>query len=79
MRTTGREMGLEVNANVDERYHVEKATRVACKYLKRTYKKFGSWTLAAASYNRGVAGISRNLRSQKVDNYYDLYLGEENP
>ena len=77
MRTTGREMGLEVNANVDERYHVEKATRVACKFLKRAYKKFGSWTLAAASYNRGVAGISRNLRSQKVDNYYDLYLGEE--
>ena len=77
MRTTGREMGLEINANVDERYHIEKATRVATKYLKRAYKKFGNWTLAAASYNRGVAGISRNLSKQKVDNYYDLYLGEE--
>jgi len=77
MKTTGREMGLEINSNVDERYHIAKATKVACKYLNRAYKKFGNWTLAAASYNRGVAGISRNLTSQGVADYYDLYLGEE--
>lgn len=77
MKTTGREMGLEINSNVDERYHIAKATRVACKYLSRAYKKFGNWTLAAASYNRGVAGINRNLISQGVNDYYDLYLGEE--
>jgi len=77
MKTTGREMGLEINSNVDERYHIAKATRVACKYLNRAYKKFGNWTLAAASYNRGVAGINRNLIRQGVNDYYDLYLGEE--
>jgi len=77
MRTTGREYGLEVNANVDERYHIEFSTRVAAKYLKRAKEKFGSWTLAAASYNRGISGIQRNLNQQKVDTYFDLRLGRE--
>ena len=77
MRTTGREMGLEINANVDERYHLEMATRVACRYLKKAKEKLGSWTLAAAAYNRGMSGIQRKLEAQGVDNYYDLYLGTE--
>ena len=77
MRTTGRELGLEVNSNVDERYHVELATRTACAYLKKAKDRLGSWTLAAASYNRGMAGIERLLTKQQVDNYYDLLLGTE--
>jgi len=77
MKTTGREMGLEVNSNVDERYHIENATRVACTYLKKAKKKLGSWTLAAASYNRGVSGINRLLEKQQVETYYDLLLNSE--
>lgn len=77
MKTTGRENGLEVNTNVDERYNLELATEVACKYLKEAKEKFGSWTLAAASYNAGKAGISRRLEEQDVKDYYDLLLGEE--
>ncbi|WP_375239408.1 lytic transglycosylase domain-containing protein [Aurantibacter sp.] len=77
MKQTGREYGLEVNNNVDERYHLEKATRVACKYLKAAKDNLGSWTLAAAAYNAGNAGISRRLKSQQVTEYYDLLLGEE--
>ena len=77
MRATGRELGLEVNSNVDERYHVELATRTACTYLKKAKERLGSWTLAAASYNRGMAGIQRLLTKQQVDNYYDLLLGTE--
>ena len=77
MKTTGRENGLEVNANVDERYNLELATEVACKYLLKAKKRFGSWTLAAASYNAGVAGISRRLKAQGVNDYYNLLLGEE--
>lgn len=57
MRTTGREYGLEVNSNVDERYHLAFSTRMAAKYLKKAKDKFGSWALAAASYNRGMSGI----------------------
>ncbi len=77
MRATGRENGLEVNSNVDERYHLQKATKVACKYLNEAYNRFGSWTLAAASYNAGMAGISKRLNEQNVSDYYDLLLGEE--
>ena len=77
MRATGREYGLEVNTNVDERYHLEKATEVACKYLKKYKDKFGSWTLAAAAYNAGPGGVNKQLTIQKADSYYDLLLGQE--
>src|SRR5690606_19140874 len=77
MQATGRENGLEVNDNVDERYHLEKATEVACKYFKKSKEDLGSWTLAAAAYNAGNAGISRRLKEQNVTDYYDLLLGEE--
>jgi membrane-bound lytic murein transglycosylase D len=77
MPATGRENGLEVNENVDERYNLAKATEVACKYLKKSKNDLGSWTLAAAAYNAGNAGISRRLKEQNVSGYYDLLLGEE--
>ncbi len=77
MKNTGKEYGLEVNSNVDERYHLEKSTEVACQYLKKYKEKYGSWTLAAAAYNAGPAAISRYMDIQQVDDYYDLLLGEE--
>ncbi len=77
MKATGRENGLEVNSNVDERYNLEKSTEVACNYLKKAKEKLGSWTLAAAAYNAGNTGISRRLKEQDVLGYYDLLLGEE--
>jgi len=77
MKVTGREYGLEVNRNVDERYHLEKSTRVACKYLKAAKSKLGSWTLAAAAYNGGMSGMSRRLKKQQVTGYFDLLLGSE--
>lgn len=77
MPSTAKEYGLEVNSNVDERYHIEKSTRVACTYLKKAKKRLGSWTLAAASYNRGMYGTDRLLEKQITDNYYDLLLNNE--
>ncbi len=77
MRGTGREYGLEVNDNVDERYHVQKATQVACDYLNKWKERFGSWTLTAAAYNAGPAGIQKYMDIQQVDDYYDLLLGQE--
>ena len=77
MPKTGREFGLEVNDNVDERYNLEMATEAACVYLKESKEKLGSWTLAAAAYNAGMTGVSRRLKEQKVTGYYDLLLGEE--
>lgn len=77
MKETGTQFGLEVNNEVDERYHVEKSTLAACKYLKSAYAHFGKWALAAASYNLGQGGVDKQLGRQKQDNYFDLLLNEE--
>lgn len=77
MPATAKEYGMEVTNTVDERYHLEKSTEAACKYLLAAKKKFGSWTLAAASYNGGMAGVSRQQERQKIEDYYDLLLTEE--
>jgi membrane-bound lytic murein transglycosylase D len=77
VESTGKVYGLEINNEVDERYHIEKSTEAACKYFKEGFRKFNNWTLVAASYNMGIAGIQRQLDKQKVDNYYDLLLNEE--
>lgn len=77
MEGTAKDYGLEVNSNVDERYHIEKSTRAACKYLVKSREKFGSWTMAAAAFNAGNAGISRQLDRQDAGAYYELLLGEE--
>ena len=77
MEGTGKDYKLEINENVDERYHIEKSTRVACEYLLKSKAQFGNWTMAAAAYNAGNTGVLRQLERQEVRNYYDLLLGEE--
>lgn len=78
MKGTGKEYGLEINAYVDERYNIEIATRVAAEYLMKAKERFGSWTLAAAAYNAGSAGISNQQnRQQATASYYDLLLNDE--
>lgn len=77
LETTARDYNLEVNEQIDERYHIVKSTLAACKYLNEAKKKFGSWTLAAASYNMGMAGLQKQLKRQEEKNYYDLLLNEE--
>ena len=77
MPATAKEIGMEVNDCVDERYHLEKSTKAACKFLLAAKEKFGSWTLAAASYNGGITGVNKQIDLQKVSNYYDLLLNEE--
>ncbi len=77
MPETAKEKGMEVNDCVDERYHLEKSTEAACKYLLAAKEKFGSWTLAAASYNGGMTGVNKQIEIQKVSNYYDLLLNDE--
>ena len=69
--------GLEVSDEVDERYDLEKSTQAACYYLNEGYSKFGSWTMAAASYNAGVNGIEKWSGLQKAKNYWNLALGSE--
>jgi len=77
LKETGKSYGLEINSEVDERYDIVKSTEAACKYLQDSYKRFGSWTLAAAAYNAGSGRISKDMTSQQVDNYYDILLNRE--
>lgn len=77
MPDTGKRYGLEVSSEVDERYHIEKATQAACKYFKEAYRKYGDWASVAASYNAGMGRISNELQSQNADSALDLLLVEE--
>lgn len=77
MKTTAPSYGLEVNDEIDERYHLEKATEAACQYLKKAHTRFGDWMLAAASYNMGEGGLSQDMSSQKMSKYFDLHLNRE--
>jgi membrane-bound lytic murein transglycosylase D len=74
---TAIELGLEVNEEVDERYHAMKATHAACRYFRQAHDLFGSWTSAAASYNSGMNGLLQAFRRQSVNSFYDLELNNE--
>ena len=77
LKPAAREMGLEVNTDIDERYNLELSTRAACKYLKKNFNRFGNWTMAAAAYNAGPTRISKEKEKQKESSYYNLNLNEE--
>ena len=77
MKSAAKKYGLEVNGAIDERYNLKKATAAACKYLADSHKEYGTWTLAAASYNLGKNGVTNQLERQKEDNYYTLILNPE--
>jgi hypothetical protein len=77
LKETGIAHGLEINEEVDERYHLEKATEAACKYLKSSYRQHKSWVLAAAAYNMGDGGVKKNIEKQQNTSYWDLLLNEE--
>ena len=77
MEATGREFGLEITTDVDERYHIEKATEAACKYFKRAYSRYGNWVNVAASYNAGMGRISDNQQKQYVESALDMLLVQE--
>jgi hypothetical protein len=74
---TGKQYGLTVNEEVDERYHLEKATVAACKYFKEAYTEFNDWSLVAASYNMGIDGVKKQMQNQYGNTYFDLYLNTE--
>ena len=77
LKETAKEYGLTIDGEVDERFHVEKSTEAACKYLNEAYSKYNDWALVAASYNMGMNALSSELERQKASNYYDLLLNHE--
>jgi len=77
MDNTAKELNLEVSDDVDERYHLEKATEAACQYIKKAHARFGNWTSVAASYNMGITGLTKRKNEQQIPDYYNLLLNEE--
>ncbi len=77
MKTVGTAEGLEINTEIDERYHVEKSTEAACRFILHLKKRFGSWTMAAAAYNMGETRLSKDIEEQRAKNYYELNLNQE--
>ncbi len=77
LKSVGQQYGLEINGEVDERYHLEKSTQAACELLNDNYKQLGSWTLVAAAYNMGINRLKRLMEQQKANSYYELNVNEE--
>lgn len=74
---TGKEFGLVINEDVDERFHVEKSTEAACKFMNRMYAKYKSWTLVCAAFNMGQGALDEQMKFQMQSDYYDLLLNRE--
>jgi soluble lytic murein transglycosylase-like protein len=73
MKGTGLRYGLTIDGAVDERRDPEKATHAAAKYLSDLYKQFGSWYLAAASYNCGEGRVQKEInRNVDLKNFWEL-------
>lgn len=77
MSDTGRQYGLIVNDEVDERYNTVKATHAACRYFKDAYKRFGDWMAVSAAYNGGMGGLRSKLNAQQEERPMDLLLPDE--
>jgi membrane-bound lytic murein transglycosylase D len=70
---TGKIYGLERDRTYDERFHLEEATRAACRYLRKLHDEFGDWYLAFAAYNCGEMRIERELnRMGRNRDYWQL-------
>lgn len=74
MSRTARRYGLRKNRLIDERLDFERSTEAAIKYLERLHSEFGNWTLALAAYNCGDASLKREIKNQKVTDFYRLDL-----
>jgi len=75
---TGKRYKLKSDQWKDDRRNLEMSTEAAVKYLRYLKDLFdGDWFLAMAAYNVGEERIRKQLKAQKVDDYWKLHLVRE--
>mgnify|MGYP001580337288 CR=1 FL=1 len=72
IKATGRRYGLTVNYWIDQRRDTKASTMAAIGYLRQLYQEFGSWEVAAASYNAGENKLRTAIRRYKTRDYWQL-------
>jgi len=77
MKPAATEMGLIINDEIDERFHLEKSTRAACSYLLQLKNRFKTWSNVAGAYNMGPTAFANAMNKQKENSYFDLSINEE--
>jgi hypothetical protein len=77
MSRTARHLGLRKSRMIDERLDYERSTDAALSYLKYLRNTFDNWALVLAAYNCGEGLLKREIRKQKVDDFYSLNLPSE--
>ena len=77
LKGTAGDFGLEVNTEVEERFHYEKSTRAAAKFIRYLYDRTGSWVNAAGAYNMGLANLNKTLETQREKSIFDLNVNDE--
>lgn len=74
MYSTAKLYGLTINSFVDERLDPVASAEAAARYLKDSYRIFGDWNLAIASYNCGAGNVNRAIRrSGGKRAFWDIY------
>ncbi|MBK8502083.1 MAG: lytic transglycosylase domain-containing protein [Saprospiraceae bacterium] len=77
MPVSAKGYGLEISSEVDERYHLEKSTRAACKLIKRYKQRFDTWSNAFGAYNMGETRFAKEQGIQNMESYFDMNFGIE--
>jgi membrane-bound lytic murein transglycosylase D len=77
MPSTAKALNLQIDTIIDERLNPVAASYAVCNFLKEAYKRFGSWSLAVASYNFGQEGLEREILRQGTKDFYKLRLNTE--
>ena len=71
----GRQIGLRIDSQIDERLDPVKSSNAAAIRLKSLYNAYGSWTSAAAAFVIGEADFSKAAsEAGGGKNYYALYF-----
>lgn len=67
MQATARDLGLRIDAYVDERRDPVKSTYAAANYLKNLKDEFGKWYLALLAYNCGSGKLKQAINKAGSD------------